>query len=46
VSRVNERRLNRRRTPMGLESAAYDAPSIVPTATAIAFGSGSPVKYY
>jgi uncharacterized protein YjiS (DUF1127 family) len=46
VSRVNERRLNRRRTPTGLESQAHDAPSIVPTATAIAFGSHSPVKYY
>ncbi len=46
VSRVTERRLNRRRTPTGLESLAHDAPSIVPTATAIAFGSKSPVKYY
>jgi uncharacterized protein YjiS (DUF1127 family) len=47
VSRANERRLNRRRTPTGFESqATYDAPSIVPTATAIAFGSRAPVKYY
>ena len=32
VSRVHERRINRRRTSVGLTQKAFDAPSIVPSA--------------
>jgi uncharacterized protein YjiS (DUF1127 family) len=31
VSRAHERRINRRRTSVGLSSKAFDAPSIVPS---------------
>jgi uncharacterized protein YjiS (DUF1127 family) len=31
VSRAHERRINRRRTSIGLSSKAFDAPSIVPS---------------
>ena len=41
VSRAHERRINRRRSGLGLAPKNFDAPSIVPTQ-----GRAVPVRYY
>ena len=46
VSRAHERRINRRRTILGLTEKAFDAPSIVPAAHEHAHGAPSRVPYY
>jgi uncharacterized protein YjiS (DUF1127 family) len=45
VSRVHERRINRRRTGIGLSEKAFDAPSIVPKQER-AFGAPVHARYY
>jgi uncharacterized protein YjiS (DUF1127 family) len=39
VSRAHERRINRRRTVIGLDAKVFDAPSIVPAQKGHAFGT-------
>ena len=45
VSRVHERRINRRRTSIGLSEKVFDAPSIVPKQER-AFGAPVHARYY
>lgn len=45
VSRAHERRINRRRSGIGLAEKVFDAPSIVP-AQKQSFGAPSQVPYY
>jgi uncharacterized protein YjiS (DUF1127 family) len=46
VSRVHERRINRRRKALGLAGKTYDAPSIVPSAQAHAYEAPVHARYY
>jgi uncharacterized protein YjiS (DUF1127 family) len=45
VSRAHERRINRRRTGLGLAGKAFEAPSIVPPSQH-AFGAPVQARYY
>jgi uncharacterized protein YjiS (DUF1127 family) len=46
VSRAHERRINRRRTSIGLTQKAFDAPSIVPAQQVRSFGAPVSARYY
>jgi uncharacterized protein YjiS (DUF1127 family) len=46
VSRVHERRINRRRTGLGLAEKSFDAPSIVPSAQERVFGAPVSARYF
>jgi len=46
VSRVHERRINRRRVGIGLAEKVFEAPSIVPATNGHAFGEHVQGRYY
>jgi uncharacterized protein YjiS (DUF1127 family) len=46
VSRAHERRINRRRTGLGLPDKVFEAPSIVPATQERAFGHPVAARYY
>ena len=46
VSRVHERRINRRRTRLGLAEKEFSAPSIVPATHERAYGTPAHARYY
>jgi len=46
VSRAHERRINRRRTGLGLAEKIFEAPSIVPSQKERSFGAPVTARYY
>jgi uncharacterized protein YjiS (DUF1127 family) len=46
VSRAHERRINRRRTSIGLTEKVFNAPSIIPTAQGQSLGTPVSARYY
>jgi uncharacterized protein YjiS (DUF1127 family) len=46
VSRVHERRVNRRRASIGLAEKVFDSPSIIPTAHGQTLGTPVSARYY
>jgi uncharacterized protein YjiS (DUF1127 family) len=46
LNRATERRINKRRTPTGLEAQTFDAPSIVPPASGAGLKSPMHARYY